>query len=88
MIEIRNHPAIAQAADGSPLFGSDGVPVPGPFVVPPLDPGESYTVNLGNMTFNTRHFFSSVVTFVFSGISIFYALSIDNCKSSFLFSVI
>ncbi|MFK7948556.1 MAG: CARDB domain-containing protein, partial [Saprospiraceae bacterium] len=31
----------------------DGTPVPGPFTIPPLNPGESHTVNLGNMTFNT-----------------------------------
>ncbi|NJN77269.1 MAG: hypothetical protein HC803_02195 [Saprospiraceae bacterium] len=31
----------------------DGTPVPGPFTIPPLNPGQSHTVNLGNMTFNT-----------------------------------
>ncbi len=31
----------------------DGTPVPGPFTIPALSPGQSYLVNLPSMTFNT-----------------------------------
>ena len=42
-------------ADASQLFIElpAGTPVPGPFSIPLLLPNASYTVNLGNMTFNT-----------------------------------